>query len=101
MGLDQNNLHVGIWKGNISIENVSLNEHKINALLLASKLPFSLKFSHIGALKVIVPWNKLSSAPVEITITDVYLVLQMKDTASKVDLNDIVLNKKELIKNYC
>lgn len=24
-GIDQNNLHVGIWNGNISIENVSLN----------------------------------------------------------------------------
>ena len=100
-GIDQNNLHVGIWSGNISIDNVSLNEHKINALLLASKLPFQLKYSHIGSLKVIVPWNKLSSSPVEITITDVYLFLHLKDTESQVDLKDIIANKKELIKNYC
>ena len=99
--LDQNSLHVGIWKGNISIENVSLNEAKINALLLGAKLPFSLKFSHIGALKIIVPWNKLQSMPVEITISDVHLLLQMKDIESKVDLKDLILNNKEIIKNYC
>lgn len=100
-GIDQNNLHVGIWNGNITIENVSLNEQKINHLLLSAKLPFTLKFSHIGGLRVIVPWNKLSSMPVEITITDVYLFLRMKDADSKVELKDIILHKKDIVKNYC
>lgn len=100
-GIDANNLHVGIWNGDIRIENVSLNEQKINHLMLSAKLPFELIYSHVGGLRVVVPWNKLSSMPVEITLNDVYLFLRMKDTGSKVELNDIILNKKELVKNYC
>lgn len=69
--------------------------------MLESKLPFDLIFSHIGGLRIIVPWNKLSSMPVEITLTDVYLFLRMKETDSKIELKDIIANKKELVKNYC
>jgi vacuolar protein sorting-associated protein 13A/C len=100
-GIDENNLHVGIWNGNISIENVSLNEQKINHLMIKHKLPFLLNHSHIGGLRIIVPWNKLSSMPVEITLTNVYLFLKMKDTDTKIELQDIINNQKELIKKYC
>lgn len=41
-------------------------------------LPVSLRFSHIGELKLKVPWKNLSSAPVEVFLDGVYLIISPK-----------------------
>lgn len=73
-GIDSNNLKVGIWGGDVVIENVSLKEGIIDML----NLPVELRFSHIGKLTLKVPWKNLSSAPVEVYLDGVYLVLSPK-----------------------
>lgn len=47
-GFDAQNLHVGIWSGEVTISNVSLKADVIKML----ELPIKLCFSHIGRLKL-------------------------------------------------
>lgn len=70
-GFDKNNLSLGVWSGNIVIENVSLKPDIINLL----ELPVTLKFSSLGRMILKVPWNKLSSSPVEVILEDILIVL--------------------------
>lgn len=41
-------------------------------------LPVNLRFSHVGKLTLKVPWKNLSSAPVEVYLDGVYLILSPK-----------------------
>jgi vacuolar protein sorting-associated protein 13A/C len=43
------------------------------------ELPVEILHSMIGRLVINVPWNKLSSSPVEVLIEDVLLVVVPKD----------------------
>lgn len=43
------------------------------------ELPVELIHSTIGRLVMKVPWNKLSSAPVEVLIEDILIVIAPKD----------------------
>lgn len=45
-GLDKNNLHLGVWKGNVVIENVKLK----NTILSKLDFPLKIVFSNIGKL---------------------------------------------------
>jgi len=45
-GLDKNNLHLGVWRGNVIIENVTLKED----LLEMFGLPMKIIYSNIGKL---------------------------------------------------
>jgi vacuolar protein sorting-associated protein 13A/C len=55
---------LGVWNGDIIIENVELNPNILDNL----DFPLKLLFSSIGQLKIQVPWTKLGSQPVEIFI---------------------------------
>ena len=55
-GLDKNNIKLGIWSGNIDIQNVSLKPEAIEML----QLPIKLKHSKIGKMHFNIPWSKLS-----------------------------------------
>ncbi|CAK86161.1 unnamed protein product (macronuclear) [Paramecium tetraurelia] len=69
-GFDQTNLQLGIWNGNVVIENVALKQE----ILADLELPLELKFSSIGRLILKIPWNKLSSAPVEVVLENILIV---------------------------
>ena len=73
-GLDKNNLHLGVWSGNVVIENVNLKPDVIDML----EIPIKLKFSTIGRLQLQVPWSKLSSSPVEITLEKILIIVSPK-----------------------
>lgn len=70
-------------------------------MLMAMRLPLRVKFSSLGSLRVIVPWNKLSSQPVDITITDVVLCLELDTRGLVSDVRDFIDAKKSLVQNYC
>ncbi|CAD8058857.1 unnamed protein product [Paramecium sonneborni] len=70
-GFDAQNLHIGIWSGEVIISNVSLKAEIIKML----ELPIRLCFSHIGKLKLNVPWKSLTSSPVEVMLTDLYIII--------------------------
>ena len=70
-GLDKNNLKLGVWSGNVVIENVNLRQELIEML----ELPFKLKMSSVGRMIFRIPWKKLSSQPLEITMENVYVTV--------------------------
>jgi len=71
-GIDKNNLKIGIWSGDIIIQNIAVKPDVLAKL----DLPFRMKFSFVSKLSVSVPWKSLGSKPVEITLEDVYVILE-------------------------
>jgi vacuolar protein sorting-associated protein 13A/C len=47
-GLDANNLHLGVWNGNIVIENVNLKKEVFDEL----DFPLKMIFSSVGRLQI-------------------------------------------------
>ena len=71
-GIDKSNLKIGIWSGNIVIQNISVKPEVIQML----GLPVKMKYSFVGKLTVSVPWTSLSSKPVEIVLEDVFVIIE-------------------------
>ncbi len=96
-GLNSQNLKLGVWSGNVVIENVSIKPEVLEMF----EIPIALKFSSIGKLSLQVPWSSLSSSPVEVFLEKVFIIIgpkQQKDWKF-VDYNTI-MKKIELIENY-
>jgi len=96
-GLNSQNLKLGVWSGNVVIENVSIKPEVLEMF----EIPISLKFSSIGKLSLQVPWSSLSSSPVEVLLEKVYIIIGAKQQNEWkfVDYNTI-MKKLELIENY-
>ena len=92
------NLELGAWAGKIQLQNTALKHDHINGLLKKENIPLSLKYSSISSLSIDVPWTKISSAPVEIKISGIYIVFQL-DKIKSID-KKIEAQKLALIKNY-
>lgn len=73
-GLDRGNIHLGVWSGNLLIQNLGLRPEVIDRL----ELPLQLRFSHIEKFKVNVPWSKIHTQPVEILIENVFVIVTQK-----------------------
>lgn len=71
-------MELAFWTGKIHIQNASFRHERINELLKLHNIPLSIKYSYLGALELDVPWNKLSSAPVNIKLSNVYIVLGLE-----------------------
>jgi vacuolar protein sorting-associated protein 13A/C len=97
VGLDKDNLKVGVWGGDITLENVYL---KPDALLLL-QLPLLILYGKIIKLVIKVPWSKLSSSPVEVRLEGLSIILstQQKQNWSYSEEGDII-NRKELIESH-
>ena len=52
-GIDSNNLSLGVFSGNIIIENVSIKPEILKML----EFPIKLINSNIGKLSITVPWS--------------------------------------------
>jgi vacuolar protein sorting-associated protein 13A/C len=90
-GLDKNNLKLGVWSGNVVIENVNLKQELIEIL----ELPFKLKMSSVGRMKFNIPWKKLSSQPLEITMENVYVTVNPLPS-TEWNFSDSLLIEKKL-----
>ncbi|CAD8214708.1 unnamed protein product [Paramecium pentaurelia] len=95
-GLDKNNLKLGVWSGNMVIQNVNLKSEIIEML----ELPIKLRQSSVGKLTIKIPWKKITSAPVEITIENVFVTL-IPLTEWHFDDNLVLVKKIEGLTNYC
>jgi len=73
-GLNTDNLSIGIFSGDVKIENVSLNPSIIDLL----ELPLTLRFSKICKLELKVPFKNLGSKPVEVFLDGLYVILNPK-----------------------
>lgn len=74
-GIDKSNLSVAVWKGEILVKTVELNP----AFIEKFGLPIKLMYGKIDRLMMRVPWNNLSSKPVEIEIDSISVILSFED----------------------
>lgn len=97
IGLDKDSLKVGVWGGDITLENVYL---KPDALLLL-QIPLKITYGKIVKLIVKVPWAKLSSAPVEVRLEGLYIVLSTEEKSNwQYSEEGDLIDRKEQIEAY-
>ncbi|KAL4498677.1 hypothetical protein ABPG73_003474, partial [Tetrahymena malaccensis] len=75
LGLNKENLNIGIFSGEVKIENVSLNPNVVNML----DLPINHQYSKIKKLELKVPFKNIGSKPVEVFLDGLYLVVTPKE----------------------
>ncbi|KAJ6246719.1 vacuolar protein sorting-associated protein 13c [Anaeramoeba flamelloides] len=68
----QDQLQLGLWEGDVSINNIQLHEETFEIL----NLPLKLKWGQINNLELEIPWKNLSSQPVNVDIDGIYLIAQ-------------------------
>ena len=66
--LNSDQLNISVFSGNISLENLNLNENILHLL----GLPFDLQHGSVGKIHVKIPWTSLLSSSLSIEISDVY-----------------------------
>jgi len=76
-------LKVGIWSGDVRLDNLHLKREALDAF----DLPINVVHGHLGALTLKIPWSNLGGAPVQITIEDVFLLAAPKEE-SKYDADE-------------
>lgn len=72
-GLDE--VSVGLWAGQIAVERMQVKSEALDTL----NLPFQLVVGVIGRLEVTIPWTRLNTSAVTVTVRDVVLVLRPKE----------------------
>ncbi|XP_060756090.1 intermembrane lipid transfer protein VPS13B-like isoform X4 [Neoarius graeffei] len=74
--LKPSDLQLSLWGGDVVLSKLDL---KLDVLEQELKLPFTFLSGHIHELRIHVPWTKLSSEPVVITINTMECILKLKD----------------------
>ncbi|XP_058837903.1 intermembrane lipid transfer protein Vps13 isoform X2 [Topomyia yanbarensis] len=68
--LDKKQLKIGIWGGDVVLNNLTLKQSALKEL----DLPVSTVYGHLGKLVLKIPWKNLYSAPVEAIVDKLYLL---------------------------
>ena len=71
-------LQLSLWGGDAVLYNLDL---RLDVLQKAMHLPIVFKSGHIHELRLHVPWTKLGSEPMVITINTVECIVKVRDTA--------------------
>ncbi|XP_062588327.1 intermembrane lipid transfer protein VPS13A-like [Saccostrea cucullata] len=78
--LDRSQLKIGIWGGDVVLQNLDLKESALDDL----DLPVKIKAGHIGKLTLKIPWKNLYTEAVVATIDGLY-ALAVPNVAIKYD----------------
>uniref|UniRef100_A0A8K9WXE2 Vacuolar protein sorting 13 homolog B n=1 Tax=Oncorhynchus mykiss TaxID=8022 RepID=A0A8K9WXE2_ONCMY len=76
--LKPSDLQLSLWGGDVVLSKLEL---KLDVLEQELKLPFTFLSGHIHELRIHVPWTKLGSEAVVITINTMECILKLKDGA--------------------
>uniref|UniRef100_A0A182YLN0 Chorein N-terminal domain-containing protein n=1 Tax=Anopheles stephensi TaxID=30069 RepID=A0A182YLN0_ANOST len=68
---------LSLWGGEVVFQNLDL---KLDVLEEELQLPFNFLSGHIHELGIRVPWTKIASEPIVITINTIEFVLKLRDT---------------------
>ncbi|XP_072137655.1 intermembrane lipid transfer protein VPS13A isoform X1 [Mobula birostris] len=71
VNLDSSQLQLGIWGGDVVLNNLEVKENAFCEL----RVPFQVKAGHIGKLELKIPWKNLYTQAVEATLDGVYLLV--------------------------
>ncbi|CAD6186300.1 unnamed protein product [Caenorhabditis auriculariae] len=69
--LDSSQLNIGIWGGDVKLENLQVKETALDDL----DLPVKLKFGYLSSLILKIPWKNLYKEPVIATIDGLNLIV--------------------------
>ncbi|XP_028257848.1 vacuolar protein sorting-associated protein 13C isoform X2 [Parambassis ranga] len=69
--LDKSQLKIGIWGGNVVLENLKVKENALSDL----DVPFKVKAGQIGKLTLKIPWKNLYNDAVVATLEGLYLLV--------------------------
>ncbi|XP_062558103.1 intermembrane lipid transfer protein VPS13B [Armigeres subalbatus] len=87
---------VSLWGGEVVFQNLDL---KLDVLEEELSLPFQFLSGHIHELAIRVPWTKIASEPIVITINTIEFVLKLQEpgarTAPRKDANKKSKNSEE------
>lgn len=70
--LDSDQLDISLFSGDVLLENLTVKR----TILDNMPLPFKLHFGRVGKIKVDVPVTAISSKPLKIEISDVFVILK-------------------------
>ena len=74
---DPTQLKVGIWSGDVKLNNLELRKEALDQL----RLPVNVVEGHLGHLTLVIPWSNLRGAPVKVFVEDVFLLASPKEEA--------------------
>ncbi|XP_016940577.3 intermembrane lipid transfer protein Vps13 [Drosophila suzukii] len=69
--LDRNQLKIGIWGGDVVLQNLKIRANALDEL----DLPVQLIYGYLGKLVLKIPWKNLYSQPVVVNIEDLYVLV--------------------------
>ncbi|XP_008400932.1 vacuolar protein sorting-associated protein 13C isoform X3 [Poecilia reticulata] len=94
--LDKSQLKIGIWGGNVVLENLRVKENALSEF----DVPFKVKAGQIGKLTLKIPWKNLYGDAVVATLDGLYLLVvpgaTMKYDAAKEERYQQEAKQKEL-----
>ena len=93
-GLTEENLKLGVWSGEIVLNNLQVNR----SILQRLNLPIVIIHGSVKNLQVRIPWASLESNPVRITIDGIYLQVGPLDL-SVLDAEELT-NRALEVKQY-
>ncbi|XP_030388188.1 vacuolar protein sorting-associated protein 13 [Scaptodrosophila lebanonensis] len=73
--LDRKQLKIGIWGGDVVLQNLKIRENALDDL----DLPIQLIHGYLGKLVLKIPWKNLYSQPVIVDIEDLYVLVSPKN----------------------
>ncbi|XP_071652871.1 intermembrane lipid transfer protein VPS13B isoform X2 [Temnothorax longispinosus] len=82
---------VSLWGGDASFQNLDL---RLEVLEEQLNLPFVFVSGHIHELLIHVPWVKITSEPIVVTINTIECILKLKDE-NTTEINTTTLQKKK------
>ncbi|KAM6149514.1 intermembrane lipid transfer protein VPS13C isoform 2-T2 [Erethizon dorsatum] len=94
--LDKSQLKLGIWGGNVALDNLQIKENALSEL----DVPFKVKAGQIGKLALKIPWKNLYGEAVVATLEGLYLLVvpgaSIKYDAEKEEKSLQDIKQKEL-----
>ena len=92
------NLSIGLWSGAVEIKNVRLKKEIIKKL----NLPFKLKYSKLGCLKMNIPWSSLASSKIDVVVEGLELIIaEIPEREWECKNNKIIEQRKKEIQSFC
>ena len=77
--LKHEDFQLSLWGGDAVLNKLDL---RLDAIEEALQLPITIKSGHIHELRIHVPWTKLGSEPVVITVNTIECILKVSDSSS-------------------
>lgn len=85
VNVNQEKLSIGLLSGVVELENASL---KLDAINENNRFPFSIKFGHIGKIKLNVSWNALSYTPWSLIAENICIIVGPKLSCRSTSKNE-------------